>query len=163
MKKITYTNTMSYIYNAERKGAKYSLDNGATYKNHGELCESIAKFHRGYDYLINPATSYDEDSDIREMNASVKSSGASLACIYGNSFDSILNIYFNNVHSNLWIYVTVANEEVTEYHMNEKEFRKFCETWGNLVRESGTNLLKIRLKKESNKMLNWLDNLANEN
>lgn len=39
MKKVTYTNAMPYIYNPERRGAKYSMDGGKTFKNH----ESFAK------------------------------------------------------------------------------------------------------------------------
>lgn len=156
MKKITYTNTMPYTYDPNHSGAHYMI--GDAYKNNGELLESIAKFHRGYDYLVNPATSYDEGSDIEELNASVKSSGASLASVYGPDFDSIIKTYFANVHSTLWIYMVKIDEEITEYHMNAEEFKEFLYNWAGLAKESGSQLQKIRIKKTSGIMVKWLEN-----
>lgn len=157
MKKYEYTNTMPYIYNPDRRGAHYSLDEGNSWKNAGELLESIAKFHRGYDYLVNPATSYDNGSDIEELRASVKSSGASLASIYGSCMKTILNTYFENVHSTLWIYMVQIDSTIIEYHMTAAEFRAFLESWAGLARESGSQLQKIRIKKTSGKMIKWLE------
>ena len=157
MKRIEYTNTMSHIYNSERRGSKYSMDGGDTWKNHGEYLESVAKFHRGLEYLVNPATSYDTGSDIEEMNASVKSSNASLACIYGNTKEQIVEEYFKNVHSTLWIFMVDVDEQIIEYHMNAEEFRKFLEEWATTAVESGSHLTKVRIKKVSGKMLHWLE------
>ena len=157
MKRIEYTNTMSHIYNSERRGSKYSMDGGDTWKNHGEYLESVAKFHRGLEYLVNPATSYDTGSDIEEMNASVKSSNASLACIYGNTKEQIIEEYFKNVHSTLWIFMVDVDEQIIEYHMNAEEFRKFLEEWATTAVESGSHLTKVRIKKVSGKMLHWLE------
>lgn len=155
MNKYTYTNNMPYEYDPTHKGAHYLI--GGAYKNSGEFAESVAKFHRGLDYMVNPATSYDEGSDIESLNASVKSSGASLGCIYGATADDIINTYFANVHSTLWIYVSNTNDEITEYHMNANEFREFLKEWGYTAKESGSHLTKVRLKKESLKMINWLE------
>lgn len=155
MKKIAYTNTMRYTYDPMHKGAHYLI--GDAYKNYGEFCESVAKYHRGLDYIVNPATSYDEGSDIESMNASVKSSNASLACVYGPDFDTIVNTYFANVHSTLWIYMNIIDDEVTEFHMNATEFREFLNAWAGLAKESGSGLQKIRIKKTSGKMLKWLE------
>lgn len=157
MKKYEYTNTMNYIYEADRRGSKYSLDGGKTYKNHGEWCESVAKYHRGLEYLINPATSYDTGSDIEEMNASVKSSNASLACIYGNTKEQIIEEYFKNVHSTLWIYIVNMDEQIAEYHMNAEEFKAFLNEWATTAVESGSHLTKVRIKKTSGKMIKWLE------
>lgn len=159
MKVITYTNAMPYTYDPNHRGAHYMI--GDAYKNNGEWFESVAKFHRGLDYMVNPNTSYDTGSDIEELSASVKSSGASLASVYGNSFTQILDTYFANVHSTLFIYMVAVDDEITEYHMNAKEFREFTTEWAGLARESGSHLLKIRFKKTSNKMLKWLDERAN--
>lgn len=152
---VTYTNTMPYEYDATHSGAHYLI--GGKYKNNGEFAESVAKYHRDLDYLVNPATSYDNGSDIESLNASVKSSGASLARLYGNSKEEIIKTYFANVHSTLWIYVTKVDEEITEYHMNAEEFNEFLTEWGETAKESGTHLTKVRLKKESKKMLRWLE------
>ena len=157
MKRYEYTNTMPYTYNSEKSGSKYSMDGGKTYKNHGEWLESVAKFHRGLEYLVNPATSYDTGSDIESMSASVKSSNASLACLYGNSFGQILDEYFKNVHSTLWIFMIDIDEQIVEYHMNAKEFRTFLETWAGTAVESGSHLTKVRIKKVSAKMVKWLE------
>lgn len=156
MKKLTYTNTMAYTYDPNHSGAHYKIGNA--YKNHGEFCESIAKFHRGLEYLVNPATSYDKGSDIEELNASVKSSNASLADIFGNDFDTIANIYFENVHSELWIFIVDIGDEINEYHMNKEEFRLFLYTWATLKVDSGkAKLMKIRFKAVSGKMIKWLE------
>lgn len=157
MKKYEYTNTMSYIYDGERKGSKYSMDGGITFKNHGEFLESVAKFHRGLEYLVNPATSYDTGSDIEEMDASVKSSNASLACLYGNSKEQIIEEYFKNVHSTLWLFIVDIDEQITEYHMNADEFRIFLDEWATTAVESGSHLTKVRIKKTSGKMVKWLE------
>lgn len=157
MRKYEYTNTMPYLFDETRKGAKYSLDNGKTWKNHGEWCESVAKFHRGLNYLVNPATSYDTGSDIEEINASIKSSNASLACLYGNNKNQIINEYFANVHSTLWIFILNADEQIIEYHMNAIEFKTFLEEWSNITTESDSQLMKIRIKKTSGKMIKWFE------
>ena len=157
MKTVSYEIEMAYNYDPARKGAKYTMDNGRTYKNTGEWIESIIKYHRGYDYLVNPATSYDKGSDIEQMNASVKSSGASLASVYGDTVEEILNEYFEKVHSSLWIFGVVTDSTMTEYHMNAIEFREFCNEWGVLAKESGSEKIKIRFKKVSTKMLRWFE------
>ena len=48
MKKLTFENNLTYIYNADRKGAKYSLD-GEHYMNHGEYAECLAKSVLGFE------------------------------------------------------------------------------------------------------------------
>lgn len=159
MTSINYTNTMPYSYNPNHRGAHYLI--GDAYKNNGEFAESVAKYHRGLDYMVNPATSYDNGSDIEELNASVKSSNASLACLYGNDMNTILDTYFANVHSTLWIYMVIIDDMVTEYHMNAEEFRRFLENWAGLAKESGTGLQKVRMKKTSGIMVRWLENQVN--
>lgn len=157
MKKVEYTNIMSYIFDADRRGSKYSMDGGETYKNHGEFCESIVKFHRGLEYLVNPTTKWNEGSDIESLNASVKSSNATLASIYGNTPQQILDVYFNDVHSTLWIFVVDIDNEITEYHMNKEEFKEFMDFWGEFATASGSHLKKMRIKKVSGKMIKWLE------
>lgn len=159
MKKIEYRIEIPFTYDASHKGAPYSLDGGLTHKNNGEFCESNAKYHRGLDYKVNPATTFDKGSDIESLNASVKSSGASLACVYGMDKETILDEYFTRVHSTLWIYmVNIENETMIEYHMNAKEFRTFLNEWSGLAVESGKEKrYKVRIKKTSGKMIKWLE------
>ena len=159
MKRIEYKIEMPFIYDASHKGAPYSLDGGKTHKNNGEFSESVGKHHRGLDYMVNPATSFDTGSDIESLNASVKSSGASLACLYGTDKEEILNKYFERVHSTLWIYmVNIENETMIEYHMDAREFRTFLNEWSGLAVESGKEKrYKVRIKKTSGKMIKWLE------
>lgn len=159
MFKIEYKISIPFIYDASHKGAPYSLDGGLTHKNGGEFCESNAKFQRGLDYKVNPATTFDKGSDIESLNASVKSSGASLACLYGTDKEEIIDEYFSRVHSTLWIYmINIDNESMIEYHMNADEFRTFLNEWSGLAKESGgKNLYKVRIKKTSGKMIKWLE------
>ena len=86
-----------------------------------------------------------------------KSSGASLACVYGNTKEQIIEEYFENVHSILWLFVVNVDEEIIEYHMNAEEFREFLEEWATTAKESGSHLTKVRIKKTSGKMLRWLE------
>jgi len=155
MTAITYQNTMPYTYDPDHRGAHYLI--GEAYKNHGEFCESVAKFHRGLEYLVNPTTSYMDGSDIESLNASVKSSNATLADVFGNSKEQIVNTYFANVHSTLFIYMVDIDEQITEYHMNANEFREFIDNWAGLAVDSGTHLTKVRFKKTSGKMIKWLE------
>ena len=161
MFKVTYINNMPYSYEPERRGSKYLI--GDKYKNHGEFLESVAKFHRGLDYLVNPTTSWNTGSDIESLNASVKSAKSSLARVHGNSFESIKNAYFANVASTTWIFMVDIGEEITEYHMNKEEFSKFLDEFGRTGIESGSHLMKIRITDVSKKMIIWLeDNCENE-
>lgn len=156
MKKITYTIKLNYEYTPEHKGAPYLID-GIKHANAGELIESIMKHERGLNYRVNPATKYNEGSDIEEENASVKSSGASLACIYGEDFNEILSTYFADVHSTKWYYGVIVDDTLTEYHMDKKEFRNFLEMFGGLVKDSGKDRKKVRIKKTSTKMIKWFE------
>lgn len=161
MKKFTYTNYMPFSYDPSRKGAKYLI--GDKYKNHGEFLESIAKFHRGLDYLVNPTTSWDTGSDIESIHASVKSSKSSLARLYGNSFEEIKKSYFANVASTCWIFMVDIGDEITEYHMDATEFSEFLDAFGATGIESGSHLMKIRIQAVSKKMLVWLEERCENN
>ena len=155
MTRIEYTNTMAYEFHPERNGAKYKI--GERFKNGGEFLESIAKHHRGLEYLVNPATSYDKGSDIESEHASVKSGKASLARVHAETFDEILEIYFANVASTKWIYMVKIDEVITEYHMNRNEFEAFVRMFGRLGIESGKHEKKIKFLATSSKTIAWLE------
>lgn len=157
MIKVQYTVTIPYFFNPDHKGAHYSFDNGKTYKNNGEFMESAAKYQRNLEYLVNPATAYDKGSDIESLNASVKTPAASLACIYGNDKNDILEKYFKNVHSTLWIFMFMKNETVYEYHMNKAEFKDFLQKFGKLDMDSKTKKNKIRIKNLTKSMVSYLE------
>ncbi len=155
MFKYTYINYMPFSYDPSRKGSKYLI--GDKYKNHGEFLESVAKFHRGLDYLVNPTTSWDTGSDIESLHASIKSSKSSLARVYGPSFEAIKETYFANVASTTWIFMIDIGDEITEYHMNASEFSDFLDAFGATGIESGSHLMKIRIQGVSKKMIVWFE------
>lgn len=156
MMKTTYMNEMPYTVNPEKSGAKYCIGEGK-WCNFGELLESIAKHHRGLDYIVNPTTKWHEGSDIESEHASVKSGKASLACLYGEDMLAILDEYFDKVASTKWIYMVMVDEQITEYHMDAREFRAFCLQFGRVVAESHTHKMKVRLLPTSAKTIKWLE------
>ena len=156
MTKETYTNPMSYTYHAERKGAKYNIE--GKWANHGEYLESVAKCHRGLDYIVNPTTSFDKGSDIESEHTSVKSSHGGLGSIYGETKEEILKEYFERVASTHWIWMTDCEEEITEYHMNKEEFKEFVQEWSKLEFTSGKKPKQIlRFRYTSHKMIQWFE------
>jgi hypothetical protein len=156
MKKTTYNCPIVYRYEPTKAGAKYSID-GIRYCNLGQLLESIAKAHRGLEYLNNPTTKWNEGSDIESEKASVKSGKASLATIYGESIEAILDTFCQGVASEKFIYMVMIDNQVSEYEMNLAEFREFVERFGRLVRESGSTKTKIQLLQTSHKTIAYLE------
>ncbi len=107
-------------------------------------------------------SSYCTNSDIcvGNMAISVKASGFSLMsaklCDGCKDFDGIWNIYESRVHSNVFAYCT---KDGVAYMMNIAEFKQFVYAFCALERESKKNGggVKIRCRKESKKMLAWLN------
>lgn len=155
MTRIEYKIEMAYEFHPERSGAKYKIGNA--FKNGGEFLESVAKHHRGLDYLVNPNTSWDTGSDIESEHASVKSGKASLCRIHGETFEEIFTRYFEGVASTKWIYMIQVDDNAVEYHMNKEEFAEFVKTWGRLGVESGKHEKKIKILATSMKMVRWLE------
>ena len=160
MTTITRAITFDYQFDSAHKGAPYTID-GTHYMNGGEFKEVVAKDVTGYMGAKDANTRYDMGSDIPEMNASVKSSKATLVnMVLGATFEESVDTYFANVHSTLFIYMVDIGEQITEYHMNAEEFREFVENWAGLAVDSGTHLTKVRFKKTSGKMIKWLEERA---
>lgn len=160
MKKITYVNELPYRF-TNHAGSHYQLENGK-YRNHGEMCEHIAKFYRGLFTDTNPSTTYDKGSDIEEERASVKSSESSLAnfCLQGDyTANDFIKTFFANVHSTtfIWVEWDEETEMVTEYQMNKREFGAFVQKFGRPAHASGTHAVKVRLLHSSYKMIAWFE------
>ena len=151
MKKTTYTMNISYKYEVEHKGAPYTFD-GIHYMNAGEFKEAIRKAVLGLKAEKDANTPFDKGSDIEETNTSVKSSGATISPIKGETVTEIMTEYFERVHSDNWDYVTIVDEEVIVYNMNAEEFKEFVEKFG---RRNDRKV--VRLIKESGKMIKWFE------
>lgn len=155
MKKATYTINLNYTYEAERKGAKYTLD-GTHYMNGGEFAEVVTKSVLGYEAHKDACTAFDQDSDIPEIKASVKSSKASLTnMVLADTFEDSIRAYFQRTHSTCFIYTVIIDDEATLYMMNATEFELFIRKYSAL-NERGV----IRFKATSSKMVAFLEALA---
>jgi hypothetical protein len=157
VKILTYINTLNYKYDAAHNGSHYLINGSTTYKNRGELLESIAKYHRGLYTEVNPTTSWGSGSDIESENASIKSSEASL----GRGVGALEN-YFKNVASNIFIWVELNDQtqEVTEYQMTKQEFFNFVNLFTRVHNSSNHKEQIFRFYKTSKKMLKWFEEKA---
>lgn len=151
MIKTEYNINVTYHFIAEHKGAPYTFD-GQHFMNAGEFKEAIRKAVAGLECKKDANTPFDKGSDIEETNTSVKSSGATVSPLKGETVEEIMSEYFKRVHSDNWDYVTVIDETVVVYNMNADEFKKFVEAFGKV-----TERKVVRLKKESSKMINWFE------
>lgn len=135
-------------------------------KNHGDAVEHGICRVFNVERVKHDSISFDKGSDIeaRGMRISVKASHSTLMsgsmCKGLDTFDAIWGYYEANTHSDTFIYGT---EEGIAYMMDLAEFKRFVYAFGSLERESSKNGggFKIRVKRESIKMRNWLADMAN--
>ena len=154
--KMTTALNLSYSYDATRKGAKYTINGGASWMNGGEFAEAAAKAAHGLDPRKDASTRFDVGSDVPEFHASVKSSKASLTNMkLADSFDASVTAYFEQVASSEFWYVSITDELVTIYKMNAKLFERFLRKFAKLNERH-----VIRIAATSAKMLAWLDTNA---
>ena len=151
MKKTTYTLNVNYQFVADHKGAPYTFD-GEHFMNAGEFKEAIRKAVAGLECKKDANTPFDKGSDIEEFNTSVKSSGATISPVKGDTLEGIMTEYFERVHSDNWDYVTLVDEEVIVYNMNAEEFKEFVEEFGRV-----NSRKVVRLIKESGRMIRWFE------
>lgn len=156
MKKSVYTVSKPYTFDPAHKGAPYTFD-GLRYVNGGEFKEVEFKAALGYAAVKDANGRYDMTDDVPEIGASVKSSKATLVNkVLGESFTEVKAVYMATVHSTKWVWVSIHDEELTAYYMDKAEFSRFLDTWAGFDKDRKV----IRFKAESNKMLQWLDNMA---
>lgn len=111
------------------------------------------------------SSAYDKASDLDAAgkHISIKASAFTLMsgtlCEGIEDFDGIWNLYESRVHSDTFAYITA---DFTVYEMTLGEFKQFVYTFARTERESEKNggAMKIRLRKESGKMLKWLADKA---
>ena len=132
-------------------------------KNNGIACEWAVCAHYGIERSTHDNSSYDKNSDLNvgDKHISIKSNGFTLMsgslCEGLTDFDEIWNLYESKTHSNTFAYMT---SDSTVYEMNLIEFKSFVYNFCGLEKESEKNggALKIRCRKESKKMTQWLRN-----
>lgn len=143
----------------------YSIEKMVMSINEGINREWSLCRHYGIIRVAHDSGSYDTGSDIETAyaNISVKASGFTLMsgslCEGLEDFDAIWTLYRTKVHSDTFAYVT---KEYEVYEMDINEFEKFVYAFCRTERESEKNggQMKIRCRKETQKMLDWLANMA---
>lgn len=129
-----------------------------TYSNHGQHCEQMLAYTLTNEMRSADHVPFDVDSDIPEFHMSVKSSRATLAsarAMRSTTYMEQIDEFFARTASTCFAYVSMEN---VAYVMNADEFRAFLLQFSSFQRESSTNGggYKIRLNKESGKMLKYL-------
>ena len=134
-------------------------------KNEGIAREWALCAHYMVNRTSHDSLAYDKGSDLdaNGKHISIKASAFTLMagclCEGLTAFDDIWNLYASRVHSDTFAYITA---DFTVYEMNLSEFKRFVYAFARTERESEKNggQMKIRLRKESGKMLKWLANMA---
>lgn len=133
--------------------------------NHGNLLESMVKYHRGLEYLTNPNTDGMEGYDIPEERIEVKSSEGGLGRRIGEynfSVSQQISFYFKHAErGKRWMYV-IYNEKtnvVTEYIMNKSEFGGFLHVAlrDKQHKQSNGKSINVRFKKTNKEQIAWLE------
>ena len=151
---------LDYKFDNTRRGSKYewfdTLLNEYKRGNAGDFFEIADKFVKGYDTHKDGNGKYNEGSDIPEINASVKSSTATLVNMkLADTFDESVKVYFQNTHSTCFIYTIIIDDMTHIYMMNAIEFKEFIYKFASL-NERGF----IRFKATSGKTVAFLESLA---
>ena len=134
----------------------HNESNGGICREHA-LCD-----YMGVDKVHHDNIDYRTASDISAygMNISVKASAFTLMsgtlCEGKTDFEDIWNLFANTTHSDTFAYITI---DFQVYMMNLSEFGQFVHMFCRTERDSEKNggAMKIRCRKESKKMVQWLN------
>ena len=118
------------------------------YKNHGQQAEVVFKFTMCGEIIKADNTPYTVSGDYEDIQ--IKSSRATVC--KGTDIDK----HLNEDKANRYAYV--IEDLSTAYIMNKTEWKEFVREFATLTRESQKNggNEKLRLKRESTTMLQWL-------
>lgn len=130
-------------------------------KNEGIAREWALCAHYNIERAKHDSLPYDKGSDLDAAGKHISIKASAFTLMSGNlcegreDFDGIWELYESRVHSDTFAYVTA---DFTVYEMTLGEFKMFVYTFARTERESEKNggAMKIRLRKESAKMLAWL-------
>jgi hypothetical protein len=164
MIKNQYLNEMPFTTH-DHKGAPYFIEGAKGFCNHGNLLESMVKFHRGYDHLCNPNTPALDGADIEEEYIEVKSSESGLGRHlgdYGFTKSEQIRYYFANTkRGKRWMYVVYDHKTnmVTEYIMNKREFGAFLHVSlrKDTHKYSNGKSVCVRFKRTTRDQIAWLE------
>ena len=167
MRKQVYNVTAhdSWCYDASRKGAKYSYYDSLlkryVYGNCGEFDEIELKWCYGLPTHKDPKGAYYEGSDIEETHTSVKGFNFTLATIKADSFEEVLNIFWNNVISTNFSFTWREGNERLEYNMNADEFNQFLYRFARYDKSRKTVRGPWLSGVNKKRIMDWLDKQVN--
>lgn len=154
MRKFILEYTAEILFTGKRF-TPYSI-NGKD-DNAGTATECGVKSGLGLPAVKDGNGAYDVTDDIPEYGVSVKSSNATLVNRpLGNDFDTVVNAYFETVHSKLIWYgvLDTVKKAVTVYEMNHAEFKQYLK----LFSRYDSSRKVVRLNKDAvSKNLRWLE------
>jgi hypothetical protein len=133
-----------------------ALEITRTYANNGQHSQQVVDFTLTGNIRKADNHKWDADSDIPELNMSVKSARFTLAyALNGETKEEKIADYFSRVKSTSWAYIT--NEGII-YIMNRIEFYNFLMYCTDLYRSSSSNggHYTIKQNHETNKIRQWL-------
>ena len=153
MKITTSPIPMNFQFDASRAQAKYSINGGASWMNHGEFCERIAKAILGY-APTKDAVAFDEGYDLPELKASIKSVRCGLTerkDMPRNPVDFMREFWAREI-AERYIYVCDHGDYMTLYTMNPREFREFVSEFARW----DAYCVKFRINTCDSKVERWL-------
>lgn len=133
-----------------------ALEINRTYTNNGQHSQQVVDFTLTGNIRKADNHKWDVDSDIPELNMSVKSPRFTLAySLEGETKEEKINYYFSKVKSTSWAYITTEGDI---YIMNRIEFYEFLMLWTGLYKASSSNggHYTIKQNHETNKIREWL-------
>lgn len=133
-----------------------ALEINRTYTNNGQHAQQVVDFTLTGNIRKADNHKWDADSDIPELNMSVKSDRFTLAYrLEGETKAEKINDYFNRVCSTSWAYI--SNEGLI-YIMNRVEFYEFLMAFTSLQKQSSKNggHYTVKLNHETQKVRDWL-------
>lgn len=128
------------------------------YSNFGQHAEQALAYTLTGELRRHDDVLFYEGSDIPEFHMSVKAGGFTLASgrvNMGNTLEEKWADFRARTASSVFAFVT---SEMVAYLMTIDEFEAFVFAWCRLEQDSAKNggLMKVRCRKESGKMLQWL-------
>ena len=164
MEKNVYFNEMPFELTGIPR-VQYHIIGASANCNHGNLLESMVKYHRGLEYLVNPNTNGMDGYDIPKEKIEVKSSECGLGRAIGERDFSVsqqIKYYFQHCdRDKRWMYVVYDDKTniVTEYIMNKSEFGGFLHVAlrHKQHKQSNGKSINVRFKKTDKAQINWLE------
>lgn len=149
---------IKYSYDPSHRGACYNVN--GKFMNNGEFMEIAVKSVYGMKAEKDADSRFDVTSDMPAYDASIKSSKATLTTVaLGNTYDEIVDNYFRQTASKLFIYAYAIDDTLYSVEMNATEFADFLKNFSYIQTASSKSgsAKVVRLRATTNKMIAWFE------